>query len=125
MSVSVDDRTQHEIYMPVFKAAIDAGAGAVMCSYNKVDGTHACENPKLLGKLLRQDLNFHGFVISDWGATHDAVRSMKAGLDIDMQGVGNGKELKDEYHKLPDLVASGVVTEAQINEKAVHVLSAM
>merc|ERR1719346_148061 len=89
MNVEVGDRTQHEIYTPVFKAAFDAGAAAVMCSYNKVSGTHACENKELLTDLLRNELNFRGFVISDWGATHDALRSAQAGLDIDMQTVGD------------------------------------
>merc|ERR1719296_705280 len=78
--------------MPVFKAAFDAGAAGVMCSYNKVNGTFACENEKLLKKLLREDLGFRGFVVSDWGATHDGARSLKAGLDIEMP---LGKHMSD------------------------------
>ena len=66
VNVEVSDRAQHEIYMPPFKGAIDAGAGAVMCSYNKVYGEYACENSKLLRDLLRKDLGFKGFVVSDW-----------------------------------------------------------
>jgi len=127
MSVSVDARTQHEIYMPVFKAAFEAGAAAVMCSYNKVAGTHACENKELLTDLLRRELNFRGLVISDWGATHDALRSAQAGLDIDMQTVGDagGKPLQDEFHKLPDLLSQNAVSQGMIDEKVKHVLSAM
>jgi len=120
MNVEVDDRTQHEIYMPVFAAAFEAGAGSVMCSYNKVYGTHACENKKLLTTLLREELGFKGYVVSDWGATHDAARSAKAGLDVEMQG---GPD--DQYHKLAALVDAGDLTDEEINEKVVHVLTAM
>jgi len=120
MSVDVSERAQHEIYMPVFKAAIEAGAGAVMCSYNKVSGTHACENPHLLKKLLREDLGFKGFVMSDWGAAHDAVKAVMSGLDIEMPGGDD-----DKFHTLPDLVASGEVPESAVDEMAVHVLSSM
>jgi beta-glucosidase len=84
MNVEVGDREQHEIYMPVFKAAFEAGAGSVMCAYNKVYGEHACENQKLLHDLLREDIGFRGFVVSDWGATHDGVKSAFAGLDVEM-----------------------------------------
>merc|ERR1719367_2693727 len=100
MNVDVDDRPQHEIYMPVFKAAFDVGAASVMCSYNKVYGVHACENEKLLKKLLRQELGFKGYIVSDWGATHDAESSAKAGLDVEMVG---GPD--DKFHTLPDLIS--------------------
>uniref|UniRef100_A0A6U9BDF8 Probable beta-glucosidase G n=1 Tax=Zooxanthella nutricula TaxID=1333877 RepID=A0A6U9BDF8_9DINO len=125
MNVEVSDRAQHEIYLPVFKAAFDAGAAAVMCSYNKVYGQHACENHKLLTKFLRDDLGFRGFVLSDWGATHDALRSAKAGLDIDMQMDDPKVRLPDEYHKLPALLKSGDISMEDIDKKVLHVLSAM
>lgn len=125
MNVEVGDRAQHEIYLPVFKAAFEAGAAAVMCSYNKVYGQYACENDRLLTKLLREDLGFNGFVLSDWGATHDALRSAKAGLDIDMQKDDPAQRLPDEFHKLPELLKAGSITQATIDEKVVHVLSAM
>jgi len=118
MNVEVDDRTQHEIYMPVFKAAFDAGAGAVMCSYNSVYGQHACENKKLLKKLLREDLGFKGFVVSDWGATHDAVNSVRGGLDVEMPEGEHFQKIGDAMGANPDL-------EKEIQQMAVHVLSAM
>lgn len=124
MNVEVSDRAQHEIYMPVFKAAFDAGAASVMCSYNKVYGQFACENEKLLRELLREKLGFRGYIVSDWGATHDAASSVKAGMDIDMQTDDPVLRLEDEYHKLPDLVESGEVSEDAINEMAQRVLAA-
>ena len=51
-----------------------------MCAYNLINGTYACENPQTLG-VLKSDLGFKGFVVSDWGATHDELKSIKAGLD--------------------------------------------
>jgi beta-glucosidase len=65
----VDERTQWELYMPPFIGAIEAGVQSFMCSYNKVNGKHACENDVTLGNL-RTKLNFTGFVMSDWFATH-------------------------------------------------------
>jgi len=120
MSVEVSERAQHEIYMPVFEAAIEAGAGAVMCSYQKVAGVHACANEHLLKKLLRQDLGFKGFVMSDWGATHDAELSALNGLDMEMPGGTDS-----HFSKLASLVKQGVVPESTIDEMATHVLSAM
>lgn len=120
MTSLVGEREQHEIYMQPFKAAFDAGAGAVMCAYNLVNGEHACQNKHLLKTLLREELGFKGFVVSDWGATHDAVDAANAGLDIEMQG---GED--DEFHKLPDFVESGKVSEDTVDEMAGHVLAAM
>lgn len=120
MSVTVDPRAQHEIYMPVFKAAFDAGASAVMCAYNKVAGTHACENKHLLQTLLRDDLGFRGFVMSDWGATHNAELSANHGLDMEMPGGAD-----DKFHTLPRLLKEGKLHEGTIDKMAGHVLASM
>lgn len=64
--------------------------------------------------------NFKGFVMSDWGATHDPVKSAKAGLDMEMQG-GPGSA----FSKLASLVANGTLQQRDIDEKVVHVLTAM
>jgi len=118
MTAVVGERAQHEIYMPVFKAAFEAGAGAVMCSYNKVNGHHACENEHLLKKLLRDDLGFKGYVVSDWGATHDAEKSANNGLDVEMP--------THKYYKdLPELIENGTVKQEQLDLMATHVLSSM
>ena len=81
----VDRRTLHEIYLPPFEAAIEQGqVGTVMCAYVKTDGSYSCENPYLLTTLLRKQLDFQGWVMSDWGATHSTVASANAGLDQEM-----------------------------------------
>src|SRR4051812_5525589 len=81
----VDERTLREIYLPGFERAIkDGQAGSIMCSYNVLNGKHACENHELLDGYLRRDWGFTGFVTSDWGAQHSTVESALAGLDMEM-----------------------------------------
>eukprot|EP00958_Prasinococcus_capsulatus_P006085 scaffold582_cov385-Prasinococcus_capsulatus_cf.AAC.20 len=92
----VDERTEMEIYLPPFEAAVRAGVGSVMCSYNNVsvaaDGTdldpamHACENSRILNDMLKGQLGFEGWVMSDWGATHSTVAAANNGLDQEMSG---------------------------------------
>jgi len=83
-SSDVDDRTAWELYYPPFEAAIRAGAASVMCSYNKVNGSWACENYDLLKRDLKEKMGFRGFVMSDWWAMHSA--SISKGLDQEMPG---------------------------------------
>src|SRR3954471_5289129 len=79
----VDERTLREIYLPHFEAAIKQGhAGSVMCSYNKVNGTYACENPHLLHDVL-DGWGFKGYVLADYGAAHNPSASLENGLDFD------------------------------------------
>ena len=66
----VDERTAWELYYPPFEAGVNAGAGSVMCSYNRVNGTHACGNEELLRRDLKQRMGFRGFVMTDWWALH-------------------------------------------------------
>jgi len=80
----VDERTLREIYLPPFEAAVkDAHVGSVMCAYPKVNGTFNCENPILLGGVLKKEWGFDGFVFSDFGAVHSTVGSANAGLDLE------------------------------------------
>ncbi|KIY44532.1 glycoside hydrolase family 3 protein [Fistulina hepatica ATCC 64428] len=88
MSVEVDDRTMHEMYLYPYLRAIEANVSAVMCAYPEVNETHACENSALIGEsgLLRQS-GFQGYVVSDWGATHGtAADNANAGLDMEQPG---------------------------------------
>ncbi len=82
----IDTRAMRESDLLAFEIALkDSGVGAFMCSYNKVNGTYACENDYLLG-VLKKDFGFKGFVVSDWGATQSTVKAAMAGLDIEMPG---------------------------------------
>jgi len=104
-SSEVEARTAWEIYYPPFEAAVEAGVGSFMCSYNRVNGTHACENPDILARDLKGTMGFKGFVMSDWGATH-STGAVATGLDQDMPG-GNDKlfsitELKQGWGQATD-----------------------
>jgi beta-glucosidase len=81
--VWIDDQTLHEVYLQPFEAAVQAGVSSVMCSYNHINGPHACGNASTLTGILRNELGFQGFVTSDWGATHSA-EFINAGLDMEM-----------------------------------------
>ncbi len=95
-----------------------ANPGAVMCSYNRVNGDFACENQYLLRDTLKDAWGFKGFVLSDWGGTHSTVKAIKAGLD--------NEEPMDTYFgaKLKQAVEDGQVSMAEINDSARRVLYA-
>jgi beta-glucosidase len=83
-SSNVDDQTMHELYLWPFQDAVHAGVGSVMCSYNRINGTYGCENSKAINGLLKGELDFNGFVVSDWVAQHSDQASANAGLDMAM-----------------------------------------
>jgi beta-glucosidase len=80
----VDERTLQEIYLPPFRAAVSSGVGSVMCAYIKTNGVYSCENPNVLNGLLKTQLGFPGWVMSDWGGTHSTAASARGGLDQEM-----------------------------------------
>lgn len=86
ISSNIDDRTLHELYLWPFADAVKAGTTSVMCSYNRVNETYSCENSELLNRILKSELGFQGYVMSDFFATHSGVKSINAGLDMDMPG---------------------------------------
>lgn len=86
VSANIGDRSMHEVYLWPFADVVRAGCGGVLCSYNQVNNTYACENSYLLNYLLKEELGFQGFVVSDWGAQHSGVTSALSGLDMSMPG---------------------------------------
>jgi len=87
VSANVDEQTLREMYLPVFEGAIEAGSGAVMGAYNRVNGTYACENTYALNEVLRGQWGFEGWVMTDWFANHPSgVYALTAGLDMEMPG---------------------------------------
>jgi beta-glucosidase len=86
-NVKIDKRAMRESDLLAFEVAVkDSGVGAVMCSYNLVNGDYACENSYLLNDTLKKDFGFQGFVLSDWEATHSTTKAALAGLDMEMPG---------------------------------------
>jgi beta-glucosidase len=87
ISSQIDERTLREIYLPAFETAVkQSKPWTVMCAYNKLNGTFCSENHKLLVDILRNEWGFDGMVVSDWGAVHDRVAALEAGLDLEMPG---------------------------------------
>lgn len=88
-SSEVDERSLREIYLPAFETAVkEAAPWTVMCAYNRINGSHASENARLLTEILRREWGFKGMVVSDWGAVHAPAEALKAGLDLEMGGPG-------------------------------------
>lgn len=119
----------YEYYLPPYKAAIDAGAGSIMSSFNEIDGVPATGNKWLLTDLLRKEWGFKGFVVSDYTSLNEminhgvgdlqtvAAQSLKAGLDMDMVGEGF-------LNTLEKSVKEGKVTVADIDKACLRVLEA-
>lgn len=85
VSADVDERTLREIYLPAFEHIVKtADPWTVMCAYNRVNGVHASQNRWLLTDIVRNEWGWDGVVVSDWGAVHDRVAAVAAGLDWEM-----------------------------------------
>jgi len=117
VNVVIGKRAMRESDLLAFQIGIDIGKpGAVMCSYNAVNGDFACENTYLLTTVLKKAWNFKGFVLSDWGATHSTVKASAAGLDHE--------EALDDFfgEKLKAAVQSGAVPMAELDEHVHRIL---
>ncbi len=85
VDVTVDEHALHEVYLPHFKAVVDAGVDSVMSAYNSVNGQFMDVNSVLLTDVLRDEWGFEGFVTSDWVfGVHDGLASLEAGMDVEM-----------------------------------------
>lgn len=111
VNANIDKRSLRETDLRAFEIALRiSDAGAVMCSYNRVNGDYACENRELLNDVLKKTFHFKGFVVSDAGGTHSAVKSSHAGLD---------HEMPDQYFfgdALKKAVESGEVSGDELND---------
>ncbi len=113
LSSDVDERTLRELYLPVFEAAVREGqVGAVMNSYNLVNGEHATQSRFLNLQVLKREWGFNGILMSDWSATHDAVAAANGGLDLEMPS-----GLFMNRATLLPAVAAGTVAVATIDDK--------
>jgi len=114
----IDERTLREIYLPAFEAAVKkARPWTVMCSYNKLNCTYAAENHRLLTEILKEEWGFEGFVVSDWGAVHDRVDALKAGLDLEMPGPRERR-----VKAVMDAIRSGKLDESVLDEAVRRIL---
>ena len=113
----LDSRTLHELYLESFKIALKAKPSAIMLSYNMVNGTYMCQNKKAID-YLRNNLNYKGLVMSDWGAVGDSAKALKAGLNLEMPGADSSH---NDY--ILDLINQGKISEDDININAKYVLN--
>jgi beta-glucosidase len=121
---NIDDRTMHELYLWPFADAVHSNVASVMCSYNKLNGTWACENDKIMNGLLKKELGFQGYVMSDWNAQHTTTGSANGGMDMTMPGSDyNGKTVL-WGPQLNSAVNGGQVAKARLDDMAKRVLAA-
>lgn len=129
-TVDMSDRVLREVYLPPYKAAVEAGAATVMTSFNELDGTPATANKYLMDDILRKEWGFKGFVVTDYTSIMEmlnhgnvadssdaSAETIKAGVDMDMQA-------GFFQAKLPDLVKQGKVSEEILNTAVRRVLRA-
>lgn len=120
-NVIVDERTLHEIYLPAFKAGIDAGAMAVMTSYNQVNGEWAGQSNYVISNLLRKQLGFKWLIMSDWWSTWDPEKTIKSGLDLEMPGDITDRPV---FQKLGDITvktnAMRLIKERKVSEDDIN-----
>ncbi|KAK8029568.1 family 3 glycoside hydrolase [Apiospora rasikravindrae] len=118
VSSNLDDKTMHELYLWPFQDAVKAGTGSIMCSYQRINNSYGCANSKTQNGLLKTELGFQGYVVTDWGAQHSGVATALAGLDMVMP---SGSQFWGG--KLVQAVTNGSVPESRIDDMVTRILS--
>lgn len=115
----------HELYLWPFADAIRAGLGSIMCSYNQVNNSYACQNSKLLNGLLKGELGFQGWVMSDWAAQHSGTEAAAAGLDQTMPGDVTFNSATSYWGtNLTIAVLNGTTAEWRLDDMAMRIMAA-
>jgi len=124
LNAKIDERAARMSDLLAMQIAYEDGnPGAVMCSYNRVNGVYACENDHLLNQVLKKDWGFKGWVMSDWGATHSTIPAANAGLD---QQSGMPFDLADYFGPpLKEAVLNGWVPQSRLDDMVRRVLHGM
>ncbi len=118
VSSDIDERTLQEIYLRGFRIAVTEGkAGAVMNSYNLLNGIHCSQNHHLLTDILKESWHFDGIVMSDWVSTYDGVAAANGGLDLEMP---SGAHMNPDT--LMPAIKSGKLKESVIDDKIRRIL---
>lgn len=118
LSVEVDDRTLREIYLRPFEIAIKKSKPwTIMAAYNRINGTYACSHDQLINRVLKEEWDFDGLVMSDWYAAKETIENANGGLDLEMPGPATTFGTS-----LLDAVNEGHVDESTIDDKVTRLL---
>ena len=120
-SSNIDDRTLHEIYLTPFEMAVkQAAPGGIMCAYDQVDGIYSCENGNTETEILKTQVGFQGWIVSDFGAVHSTVPSLLGGLDQELN--------RPIYYSLTNLqnaITSGQASQTQVESSVLRIITAL
>ncbi|KAK6532141.1 hypothetical protein TWF694_003301 [Orbilia ellipsospora] len=122
MSSSIPDRVLHELYLWPFADAVKANVATFMCSYNRLNGTYACDNDYMLNTILKGELGFRGQVLSDWAAKTTVSGAMH-GLDMTQPGDNFGDNNFVWGNNLLNAVNSGTVTTSRLNDMCTRIFA--
>lgn len=109
----------HELYLWPFVDAVHAGTVSIMCSYNRINNSYGCQNSKTLNGILKTELGFQGFVMSDWYAQHSGVASAEAGMEMVMPS-----GFPYWGPNLTDAVENGTISESRLDDMATRIMAA-
>lgn len=125
VDVDVDEDVLREIYLPAFYEAVKAGGALmIMGAYNRLYGEHCCQSDFLLRKVLREEWDYEGVIVSDWGGVHDTRLAALSELDIEMSVTSDFDQYK-LAEPLKKLVETGEIPEERVDEKVIHILILM
>ncbi|OJJ86130.1 beta-glucosidase [Aspergillus glaucus CBS 516.65] len=124
-SSNLDDRTMHELYLWPFAEGVRAGVGSVMVAYNDVNQSASSQNSKLLNGILKDELGFQGFVLTDWLAHQSGVQSALSGLDMSMPGDGSIPLFGDSFWgpKLSEAVLNASLPVDRLNDMVTRIVA--
>ena len=118
-SSDMSERTLREIYLAPFETIVkEARPWTLMCSYNKLNGVFASENPHTLTEILRDEWGFDGYVMSDWGAVNDRVKGLAAGLELEMPSSNGVRDAQ-----IVAAVRGGTLEEAVLDKAVARILN--
>jgi beta-glucosidase len=125
VNVEIDEKVLRKIYLKAFYDVVKkGGAYAIMGAYNKIRNEHCCQSDFLLKDILRDEWNYDGVVVSDWGAVHDTEKAANSQLDIEMSVTNDF----DDYFMADPLkkkIEAGEIDEKVVDEKVLRILNLM
>ena len=117
VSSNIDERTLRELYLLPFEMGVKAGSLSVMSAYNQLNNVFCSSHDEILNKILKDEWNFPGYVVSDWGASQDTIGNANGGLDCEMPGPA-----RSWGENLVNAVNDGKVQEETVDDKVRRIL---